>query len=92
MTDIKAKLIKAPALGVFKMIYAALDQPVTFVNEKWMYQPAEIRGYYFIYDLKARLDDIYEVLEKLGYQLSDEEEAMRNGTHPLFDKLPEAQS
>ena len=92
MTDIKAKLIKAPALGVFKMIYAALDQPITFVNEKWMYQPAEIRGYYFIHDLKARLDDIYEVLEKLGYQLSDEEEAMRNGTHPLFDKLPEAQS
>ena len=60
------------------------------MEEKWIYQPAEVRGYYSIYKDKAWLEDIYEVLEKLGYQLSDEEEAFRNGTHPLFDKLPEA--
>jgi ParB family chromosome partitioning protein len=89
MDDIKDKLLKAPALGVFKMIYAALDQPTTFVEKKWIYQPIEAKGYYFIHKLKASLDSIYEVLEQLGYQLSDEEEALRSGTHPLFDKLPE---
>ena len=72
------------------MIYAVLDEPETFMESKWIYQPAEVKGTYYIHHLKARLDSIYEVLEKLGYQLSDEEEALRNGTHPLFDKLPEA--
>lgn len=90
MDSIKEQLLKAPALGVFKMIYAVLDEPETFMDSKWIYQPAEVKGMYYIHHLKARLDSIYEVLEKLGYQLSDEEEALRNGTHPLFDKLPEA--
>lgn len=90
MDDIREKLLKAPALGIFKMIYAALDGPKTFLEKKWVYQPEEARGYYFLHSLNARLDGLYELLEKLGYQLSDEEESLRSGTHPLFDTLPEA--
>ena len=32
----------------------------------------------------ADLNLVYDLLEKLGYQASDEEKAMRNGTHELF--------
>ena len=30
------------------------------------------------------LDWIYDMLEKFGYQVSDEEQALRDGTHELF--------
>lgn len=30
------------------------------------------------------LDEFYYLLTDLGYQISDEEKQMRNGTHPLF--------
>jgi len=32
------------------------------------------------------LDRVYELLEALGYEISDEEKAMRDGTHELFVK------
>ena len=32
----------------------------------------------------ARLDDIYTMLGRLGYEMSDEEKALRDGTHELF--------
>lgn len=32
------------------------------------------------------LDFVYESLEKLGYELSDEEKALRDGTHELFTR------
>lgn len=35
------------------------------------------------------LDQIYRLLDTLGYQRSTEENDMRNGTHKLFDKEPE---
>ena len=31
------------------------------------------------------LDHIYEILETLGYEKSDDEEEMAEGTHRLFD-------
>lgn len=33
-----------------------------------------------------RLDRIYQFLESLGYEMSDEEKQLQNGTHPLFAK------
>lgn len=35
------------------------------------------------------LDKVYDFLEKLGYEMSDEERSMREGTHPLFSKSEE---
>lgn len=32
------------------------------------------------------LNTVYNFLEKLGYEMSDEEKAMRDGTHELFEK------
>ena len=33
-----------------------------------------------------RLDRIYQFLESLGYEMSDEEKQLQNGSHPLFAK------
>ncbi len=38
------------------------------------------------YRKNGRLDLIYEMLEKLGYEICDEELQLKNGTHPLFTK------
>jgi len=42
--------------------------------------------YYGRYEKNEELDDLYETLIKLGYQLSDEEKALMNGTHELFSE------
>lgn len=45
-------------------------------------------GYYKYYDCKyaknEELDAIYDFLESIGYEMSDEECVLRNGTHELF--------
>lgn len=46
------------------------------------------RSYWNSYTMKhignEKLDRIYALLEKLGYQMSDDEKALRDGTHELF--------
>lgn len=48
----------------------------------------EHTGYFDSYRLKhsenEQLDAIYMLLEKLGYEMSDEEKKLRDGTHELF--------
>ncbi len=48
---------------------------------------AEKRGYY---KENFKLDAIYDCLCALGYQMSDEERALRDGTHALFTRDKEA--
>ncbi len=51
------------------------------------------RGYYRAYDLahqqNARLDSLYALLNKLGYQMSDEERMLQDGTHEMFKETEE---
>lgn len=46
------------------------------------------RGYWNSYTIKhdenEKLDRIYVLLEKLGYEMSDDEKALQDGTHELF--------
>lgn len=44
------------------------------------------------YQRNAKLDMIYDLLEPLGYELSDEEKALRDGTHELYWKAPSAEA
>lgn len=37
------------------------------------------------YEDNEALDTVYDFLEKLGYEMSDEEKSMRDGTHELFE-------
>lgn len=39
-----------------------------------------------MYETNKSLDMLYDDLIRLGYQMSDEEKALRDGTHELFDK------
>ena len=36
------------------------------------------------YRENENLDMVYDFLEKLGYEMSDDEQALKNGTHELF--------
>ncbi|MCF8017811.1 MAG: ParB/RepB/Spo0J family partition protein [Vallitaleaceae bacterium] len=39
------------------------------------------------HDTNESLDTVYDFLEKLGYEMSDEEKSMRDGTHELFEEV-----
>ena len=45
--------------------------------------------WYLEYEENTILDAIYELLEKLGYQMSDEEKQLKDGTHELYKKETE---
>ena len=34
-----------------------------------------------------RLDFLYKILTELGYEMSDEEKALQDGTHELFQEV-----
>ncbi len=54
---------------------------------------SEENGYYRAFDLahqqNGRLDSINTLLEKLGYQMSDEERMLQDGTHEMFKETEE---
>lgn len=50
--------------------------------QKKYYTPAG--SYTYKHAVNETLDLIYDCLEKLGYEMSDEERALRDGTHELF--------
>ena len=47
-------------------------------------QEAPSDNYLLKYSENEQLDAIYTLLEKLGYEMSDEEKALQDGTHELF--------
>lgn len=54
-------------------------------NATWTY----IDAYDGAYSSNKRLDSIYDFCIKLGYQMSDEEKQLKDGTHELFKKITE---
>lgn len=71
---------KAPERSLLMMLYCESDDDG---NE----------GYFQYYDAEhtenESLDRLYDLLEKLGYEMSDEERALRDGTHELFHETTE---
>lgn len=70
-----------PEKLIFCCCYSALDdEDMSYYRRVWNmnhyeYEPCE----------NSDLDHIYEILETLGYEKSDDEEEMAEGTHRLFD-------
>lgn len=66
---------KSPEKALLQMVYIRLDDSVN-------------NGYYNRWNAahcnNDELDGIYTLLEKLGYEMSDDEKALQNGTHELF--------
>ncbi len=54
------------------------DPSYTYIAREWSGKPEYC-------DCKA-LDTIYELLSDFGYEISDDEAALMDGTHPIFEK------
>lgn len=71
----KEKLRQQPEKTILLTTYKQLDGER---EEYWYYEGK--------YKENTSLDQAYELLEALGYQISDEEIAMKNGTHAAYKK------
>ncbi len=70
--------ITAPERPLLKLAYCALEVDAYDGYFSWEGQHEE----------SECLDMLYELLTALGYQMSDEEKALRDGSHELFAKRP----
>lgn len=74
-----AQAISAPERPLLKLAYSALERYTGKGYHRW-------DGWY---EGNNDLDMLYDLLQSLGYQMSDEEKALQNGTHELFAKPEE---
>mgnify|MGYP002595925270 CR=1 FL=1 len=72
---------KTPEKALLRMIYARLGDGKS---------EGYFRSYWNSYTMKheenEKLDRIYALLVKLGYEMSDDEKALQDGTHELFEE------
>lgn len=62
--------------------YSSFDSPSSgYWRNRWTGSE-----YAYGYEENERLDTVYDILDAFGYEMSDEEEQAKNGTHPLFPK------
>nr|WP_315022946.1 ParB/RepB/Spo0J family partition protein [uncultured Aminipila sp.] len=73
--NFKEQISKQPERSLLASIYGSLDS-----NSQKYYD------WYGNYEENKELDSIYELLEKFGYEMSDEERQLKDGTHELFGK------
>ena len=73
---------KTPEKALLRMIYARLGDSKS---------EGYFRSYWNSYTMKheenEKLDRIYALLVKLGYEMSDDEKALQDGTHELFGEV-----
>ena len=70
-----------PEKLIFCCCYSALDdEDMRYYRRVW-----NMNNYEYELCENSDLDHIYEILETLGYEKSDDEEEMAEGTHRLFD-------
>ena len=70
-----------PEKLIFCCCYSALDdEDMSYYRRVW-----NMNHYEYELCENSDLDHIYEILETLGYEKSDDEEEMAEGTHRLFD-------
>jgi len=73
---IAEELRKQPEKFLWAAAYCALDSETVGYHQYWS----------CIYEGNEELDRVYRILELFGYQMSDEEKALRDGTHELYMK------
>ncbi|MCC8121829.1 MAG: ParB/RepB/Spo0J family partition protein, partial [Oscillospiraceae bacterium] len=82
-TDDPEEMSRRPEYGLLVIAWACLDRGRCYWDWEWITQGKYcVRTYY--HEADDTLDYIYQVLESLGYQMSDEEQAMQDGTHEVF--------
>jgi len=74
---IAERLEAAPEKMLFLLAYCSVeDAPSERYYSSWNLKPVK----------NGRLDNIYRLLEALGYRISDEERALKDGTHELLER------
>lgn len=72
-----------PLWAVMALAYWYADMGCSYIAHDW---DSTLHSWTINHVESERLDRIYQFLESLGYEMSDEEKQLQNGTHPLFAK------
>jgi ParB family chromosome partitioning protein len=72
--DLEQAILDNPEHAALVAVYSALENNGGYYDYRGEYQPNE------------NTDNVYAFLLRLGYQMSDEEKALKDGTHELFKK------
>lgn len=75
---------ESPEYSLLVCAYASVDaDDKGYWAERWN---TEKREYEILHEPNGELDCLYDFLVSLGYEMSDEEKAMRDGTHQLLSR------
>lgn len=79
-------LTERPEYTLLATAYAAADyEGLAYYRKNYRMENGQY-GYHLDYDANEQLDFLYYRLTDLGYEMSDDEKALRNGTHELFNE------
>ena len=76
---------------MFCLAYCAADNN----RSGYWHKFRNLRHYAYEHQENQMLDRVYETLEQMGYEMSDEERDMQSGCHSLFlgeDDVPESEA
>lgn len=76
LEDCRAAAARSPEWALWRMIWISIGDDK---NTKYT-------TYWGTHEQNRTLDAIYELLTVMGYEMSDEEKQLQDGTHPLFQK------
>lgn len=81
-TMLEPHLEEKPEYTLLACAYAYYDEDDNgYWDRKW-----RDGVYHYIHEPNEELDRLYDLLVSLGYEMSDEEKALRDGTHELFHR------
>jgi len=81
---VEQHISEAPEYALLACAYTSVDQDTqSYWAESWN---TEKREYEIVHKPNDNLDHLYDFLVSIGYEMSDEEKALRNGTHELFHR------
>ena len=82
----KAEMDRCPEYTLLATLYASIDSDrMEYWGSRW---DMENHRSVLVHEENRVLDFVYDTLETFGYQMSDEEAALQDGTHELFQDEP----
>ena len=84
MDAYKAEMDRCPEYTLLATLYASIDSDrMEYWGSRW---DMENHRSVLVHEENRLLDFVYDTLETFGYQMSDEEAALQDGTHELFQE------
>ena len=81
-----AEMDRCPEYTLLATLYASIDSDrMEYWGSRW---DMENHRSVLVHEENKALDFVYDTLETFGYQMSDEEAALQDGTHELFQDEP----